>query len=496
MKILSFKNRHLVQENDDIDLSSFSSIIRHDETIHINPNKPTLRLLKTKQNLEDDLDAHDLSSFVTIIRNEQEIPINFDLPVVINRQGGNGIDGKTGKQGIQGFTGATGIGLIGATGVNGLRGSAGKSITGATGLTGATGKTGKNGLMGATGLGLIGATGMKGPKGSNGIGSKGATGPQGLVGATGLGIVGATGVTGFVGATGIAGYVGKDGATGLTGHVGATGIGKQGLVGATGIGVVGATGLEGKKGYIGATGIGKNGLTGATGLQGLVGLEGKAGLQGHIGATGIGLTGATGLVGATGEKGEDGLTPKYEYARGQLRFQKSEEEWGDWINLKQMVAKLAPAPTPMAAPMLLGGGGNPTEFYNGNQYVGETQNVVFDPASFIIAKAGKTMYVTSLGTSGGVTTIPQLNFKWFSENFMVPATNTYTFFLSYIPIDYTEQVTINGLVMAKDIDYTINSNNITINPNHRIRRNWIVHVKYAYIDEGIGITPIGKVKIA
>jgi len=75
---------------------------------------------------------------------------------------------------------------------------------------------------------------------------------------------------------------------------------------------------------------GDKGDTGDTGPQGFKGPQGDAGPAG-----GAGSVGPTGSQGPQGEKGEAGKPPKHQVQRGEIRFEKPEGDWGEWIKVGQ-----------------------------------------------------------------------------------------------------------------------------------------------------------------
>lgn len=451
MKLKSFKEingKSSVDEN----LTGFTTIVRKNESIYIRPDKPTLKVLKKIK--EDEL-LEDLSSFTAIIRGEEETIPSNELQFVV-REGKNGQRGIDGKDGLIGKDGKDGI--DGKDGLNGTNGKDGKD--------GVDGKTGRDGLEGKRGY-----KGNQGEKGDQGIpGLKGEQGLPGLKGKTGLkgeqGIAGNDGKDGKDGKDGINGVDGQDGKNGIDGVNGKDGLnGKDGKNGKDGLdgkdGKDGSQGLSGKDGrsIVGAKGTdGKNGEKGERGLQGLQGKQGINGLQG--------IQGLPGLNGKNGKDGKDGSIPKHEYQKGNLRFEITPGVWGSWIDLNTIVKKASSNKTHYAEG---GGGAKAIEFVYKDLLVKDINRVTFDPTEFDVSYNG----------FNGLLVKSSNPIKHYIDVFTTTQ-DLMLYISTYIPLEYTETVTLRGLVLSPIIDYTISENIITFNDTISVSVNDIVSIRYQY----------------
>ena len=137
----------------------------------------------------------------------------------------------------------------------------------------------------------------------------------------------------------------------LTGEDGIDGLrGARGYIGGTG-----DQGFKGETGYQGATGDkgdsvkGARGYTGATGETGGDGLKGLRGKNGHIGMRG--KQGKTGTRGDKGAPGREGNIPDHELKLNEdgtpnsIRFQRPDDQWGDWLKLNEDDVPLPAVPT-------------------------------------------------------------------------------------------------------------------------------------------------------
>lgn len=125
---------------------------------------------------------------------------------------------------------------------------------------------------------------------------------------------------------------GAPGAAGREGAPGAEGpIGPQGLQGEVGpMGPAGPQGLQGDRGPQGDTGAaGRDGINGKDGRHGL---DGRDGLDGKPGAAGA--PGAKGDPGPRGPQGPKGDKPDHEWNGTQLRFERPDGGWGEYVDLR------------------------------------------------------------------------------------------------------------------------------------------------------------------
>jgi hypothetical protein len=476
MNLKSFKDMVMETKQEVVDqpLEGFTTIIRKNELISARPERPTLTLLKNIN--EERLMEQDLSDFTMIIRAEKEEDIfdDSDVMPIIVREGKQGKDGKDGKDGI--------AGPHGADGAVGPKGDSGLSIHGPkgdTGATGATGEQGKQGIQGPTGMqGIQGLQGIKGDKGEQG--NRGIQGPQGI-----QGVKGDTGATGAQGIQGIKGDQGESGRDGIS---------IKGEKGDTGRdGAKGDQGERGYQGYAGKDGEsikGDKGDAGKDGDKGDIGEMGPRGLQGLKGDKGdTGLKGDQGEKGNQGEKGDKGDTPEYEYAKGQLRFKGANDTWGEWINLKQMVGRVSPE--------MVGGGGGaaPINFQFGDHSNSDVKGMVFDEGTFDITAVGDTWFVKALGNGTGTNPDPVAATYYKTDSFRVPYDGHLEFITQYNIIQYSECVSLNGLLLTIGIDYYIVGRVVTLDPKFNTLKDWLVTVRYTTdetqdVHEGIAYNAI------
>jgi len=185
-------------------------------------------------------------------------------------------------------------------------------------------RDGRDGLNGKDGAGLIGPMGEKGMQGERGTdGLRGADGAPGLNGKDGTGIADAlltkdgylvlTLSDGSIRALGkVVGENGRDGENGTDGSNGKDGA--QGPRGEPGLSVTGPRGEKGEPGPTGERGLegpqGIAGRDGAAGLNGRDGGVGEKGADGLNGKDGVSITGPQGPRGDRGSDGSPGLNGK------------------------------------------------------------------------------------------------------------------------------------------------------------------------------------------
>lgn len=107
--------------------------------------------------------------------------------------------------------------------------------------------------------------------------------------------------------------------------------GKNGLNGKDG-----ANGKDGKDGLNGIDGKNsKDGIDGKNGIDGLDGADGKDGKNGKDGINGKdGQDGKDGKNGTNGKDGRNGKIPEHEWSGTKLRFQQSDGNWGEYVDLQ------------------------------------------------------------------------------------------------------------------------------------------------------------------
>jgi len=487
VKILNFKSKRILDENKDVDLSLFKTIIRKDENIHITPNKPTLRVLKGKEykDLDEFITEDEISKFNTIIRNNEELPLLGETLTIL-REGPKGVEGRVGNQGPKGDRGEKGsqgdVGLQGPQGPQGLKGDKGdKGIQGPEGKKGQRGEKGPQGIQGIPGLvGEKGDNGDPGPRGFKGEkGDRGEKGPEGRIGIQGD--QGDTGSEGPRGSKGDKGDIGPKGDIGVRGPKGEKGdTGETGLQGE--IGPRGDSGADGKPGKPGPKGDkGDLGVSGKEGKQGHQGIQGKIGPEGKVGPQGV--QGPQGEKGDQGPQGEIGRIPNHQIQKHAVRFERPDGAYGNWINLATL-----------AGDRVSGGGAHPITFSYGNSFNNDVRGIQFDQSSFSIEQIGNTWYITANSASGTVNPSTPSNFIYFVEpQNRILNNGDREFILTHTPNINSETISLNGQILSEGIDYTIDEQYLILDAKHITKANWIIRIQYTYSlleTTGIGYEPI------
>jgi hypothetical protein len=125
----------------------------------------------------------------------------------------------------------------------------------------------------------------------------------------------------------------------------------------------------------------------------------------------------------------------------------------------------------------LGGGGSNLDFFVGNQFYRDIKYLNFDTESLIVSRNGDTL---TLGVNPNFMPSPT-GFTYTFDYFKLAVDNDYDFLLQHIPINNSETVIMNGLMLTKGLDYALDGMLITIDSRHETKAGWNLTVKYGYV---------------